>query len=108
MDPPSRYPVDDITESMACELWIEVANLMLTVAEGMAIPIGKNPSYHCVPVPQGNAVVMVDEVKKDYEELKLDYPAGEDRDLTELGEVKKGIVLWPKKYIFLPYWPPRP
>jgi hypothetical protein len=26
-----------------------------------------------------------DDVKQDFEELKLDHPAGEDRDLTELG-----------------------
>ena len=88
-DPPRRYPVDDITDSTHCELKVELANLKLTVAEGMAIPIGRNPTYHCVPVPQGYAVVTVDEVRKDYEELKLDYPAGEDRDLTELGEVDR-------------------
>jgi len=107
-DPPRRYPVDDITETTHCELKVELLNLKLTVAEGMAIPIGRNPTYHSVPVPQGYAVVTVDEVRKDYEELKLDYPAGEDRDLTDLGDAKKMTVLWPKKHIFLPYWTPRP
>ena len=77
-------------------------------AVGMAIPIGRNPTWHCSPVPQGYAVVAVDEVMKDYEELKLDHPAGEDRDLTQLEEVKKQIVVWPKEDIFLPNWTPRP
>jgi hypothetical protein len=44
-----------------------------------------------------------------YQELKLDHPAGEDRDLTELGEAKGGTVVWPKEHIVLPnYVPPRP
>ena len=87
-DPP-RYPVDHITESTQCELKVVLANLRLTVALGMALPIGPKPTYHCSPVPNGYAVVAVDEVGKDYEELKLHYPAGEDKDLTELGEAKK-------------------
>ena len=76
-DPPRCYPVDDITESTPCELKVVLANLRLTVAVGMALPIGPNPTYHCSPVPKGYAVVTVDEVGKDYEELKLHYPAGE-------------------------------
>jgi hypothetical protein len=100
--PPRRYPVDDITESTPCELKLKVFNLRVTVAVGMAVPIGPKPTFHSSPVPQGYAVVAVDEVMKDYEELKLDYPAGEDRELTELGEVKKGTVLWPKEHIVLP------
>jgi hypothetical protein len=35
----------------------------------------------------------VDDVKQDFEELKLDHPAGEDRDLTELGEAKGGTIV---------------
>lgn len=81
--------MDDITESTPCELKVKVANLRLTVAVGMAIPIGHNPTWHCSPISEAYAVVVVDEVMKDYEELKLDYPVGEDRDLTQLGEVKK-------------------
>ena len=107
--PPKRYPVDDITESTPCELKVQVMNVRVTVAVGMAVPIAPNPTWHCSPVPQGYAVVAVDDVMRDYEELKLDHPAGEDRELIELGEVKGGTVLWPKEHIHLPnYMPPRP
>jgi hypothetical protein len=47
-------------------------------------------------------LVVVDDVKQDFEELKLDHPAGEDRELTELGEAKGGTVVWPKEHIVLP------
>jgi len=106
---PRRYPVDDITDSTPCELKVQVLNVRVTVAVGMAVPIGPNPTWHSVPVPQGYAVVAVDDVMRDFEELKLDHPAGEDRELTELGQVKNGTVLWRKEYIDLPnYVPPRP
>jgi hypothetical protein len=36
-----------------------------------------------------------------FEQLKLDYPAGEG-DLYELGEAKKPTILWLKEYIVLP------
>src|ERR1041385_8840088 len=65
----------------------------------MALSIPEKPTYHCNPTPEGYAVVMVDDVMDDYEELKLDHPAGEDRELTELGEAKKGSVLWRKEHI---------
>ena len=109
MSPPSRrYPVDDITESTSCELKLKVANLRLTAAAGMVVPGGPKPTYHCKPVPQGYAVVTVDEVMTGYEELKLDYPGGEDGELTQLGELRNGIVLWPKENIVLLNWQPRP
>ena len=101
-DPPRHYRVDDITQSTPCPLKVKLANLRLTVAVGMAIPIGRNPTWHCSPVSEGYAVVALDEVMKHYEELKLDQPPGKDRDLTQLGEVKKQTVVWPKEDILLP------
>jgi hypothetical protein len=84
-------------------------NLRVTAAVGMAIPIAPNPTWHCRPVPKGYDVVTVDDVKQDFEEIKLDHPAGEDRELTELGEAKGGTVVWPKEHIVLPnYVLPRP
>jgi hypothetical protein len=44
---------------------------------------------------------------KGFEHLKLDFPAGEG-DLNELGEARKGTVLWRKENIVLPNWTPRP
>lgn len=64
--------------------------ISMTVAVDIAVPIGPKPTFHCSPVPQGYVVVAVDEVMKDFEELMLDHPAGEDGELTELGEAKKG------------------
>jgi hypothetical protein len=104
--PPKRYPVDDITESTTCELKVQVMNLRVTVAVGMAVPIAPKPTWHCRPVPKEYAFVTVDDVKQDFEELKLDHPAGEDRDLIELGEAKGGIVVWPKEHIMLPNYVP--
>jgi hypothetical protein len=101
--------VDDITESTACELKVKVMNLRVTVAVGMAVPIAPNTTWHCRPVSKGYTIVTVDDVKQDFEELKLDHPAGEDRDLTELEESKGGTIVWPKEHIVLPnYVPPRP
>ena len=37
---------------------------------------------------------MADDVMDEYEELKLDQPAGEDGELKQLGEARKGSVLW--------------
>src|SRR3954466_390477 len=105
---PKRYPVDYITESTRCELKVQVLNLKVTMAVGMALSIPEKPTYHCNPTPEGYAVVMVDDVMDEYEELKLDHPAGEDMELTELGEAKKATVLWRKEHIVLPnYVPPR-
>ena len=106
--PLRRYPVDDITESTPCELHLKVYNLSMKVAVGYALPIGPNPTYHFAPVPNGYAVVGVDAVMKDFEELKLHHPAGEDGDVLELGEAKKASILWPKESIVLPNWQPRP
>ena len=108
--PLRRYPVDDITESTPCELHVKVFNLSFKAAVGYAVPIGPNPTYHFSPVPNGYAVVGVDGVMKDYEELKLQHPAGEDGEVLELGEAKnsKALILWPKECIVLPNWQPRP
>ena len=79
-----------------------VANLSMKAAVGYAIPIPpQNPIYHCVPVPDGYAVVGVDEVVSGFQPMKLDYPAGEG-NVDELGDATKLTVLWRKKYIVLP------
>src|SRR3954466_7014569 len=69
---PKRYPVDYITESTRCELKVQVLNLKVTVAVGMALSIPEKPTYPCNPTPEGYGVIMVDDVMDDYEELKLD------------------------------------
>jgi hypothetical protein len=101
-----RYPVDDITVATPCELHVKVVNITMKVAVGYALPIRPNPTYHCTPVPHGYIVAEVDQVVSVFEQLKLDYPAGEG-DFYELGEAQKTTVLWPKEYIVLPNWTPR-
>src|SRR3954465_7647699 len=94
--------------SRRAHVTVQVLNLKVTVAVGMALSIPEKPTYLCNPTPEGYAVVMVDDVMDEYEELKLDHPAGEDRELTQLGEAKKGSVLWRKEHIVLPnYVSPR-
>jgi hypothetical protein len=100
-EPVIRYPVDDITESTPCDLYVKVVNITMKVAVGYALPIRPNATYHCRPIPHGYAVAGVDEVMGAFEQLKLDHPAGEG-DLYELGEAKKTTVLWLKEYIVLP------
>jgi len=104
---PLRYPVDDITEMTHCELHVKVVNITMKVAVGYALPIGPKPTFHCCPVPHGYAVVGVDEVMNGFEQLKLDYPAGEG-DVAELGEAKKLTILWRKECIVFPNRTPRP
>jgi hypothetical protein len=103
----SPYHVDDITENENCEMHVKVMNISTKVAAGFALPFGPRPTYHCSPVLDGYVVVGVDEVVKGFEQLKLDFPAGE-RDLNELGESIKGNVLWRKEYIVIPNWKPMP
>ena len=95
MAPLRRYPVDDSTESTPCELHVKVFNLTMKMAVGYAVPIGPKPTFHCSPVQHGYAIVGVDEVSKEFEELKLEHPAGEDGEVVELGEARKGTILWP-------------
>jgi hypothetical protein len=93
-------------EATPCELHVKVVNISMKVAVGYALPIGPNATYHCIPVAHDYAVAEVDQVMSGFEQLKLDYPAGEE-DLYELGEAKKTTILWLKEYIVLPNWTPR-
>jgi hypothetical protein len=106
---PPRYPVDYITESTPCELHVNFMGLDMKVAVGIALPIGPKPTYHCRAVPEGYAVVGVDEVvNPTFEPLKLEHPAGEDGEIVELGDAKRNTVLWRKEWIVLPNSPTRP
>ena len=86
---PVGYLVDDITEMTHCELHVKVVNISMKVAVGYALPIGPTPTYHSRPVPEGYAVVGVDEIMPTFEVLDLHYPAGEG-DVTVLGDTNMG------------------
>src|SRR3954471_11937100 len=90
-----------------CELHVKVVNISMNVVVGYALPIGPTPTYHCRPVPQGYAVVGVDEIMPTFEVLNLDYPAGEG-DVNVLGDATNVTILWSKECIVLRNHMPRP
>ena len=69
----------------------------MKVAFGVALPPVKNGTYHSSPIPDGYAIVGVDEVAKGFEQLELDYPTGEGE--TKLIDARKTTVLWRKEHI---------
>jgi len=102
------HPVDDITEMTLCELHVKVVNITIKAAVGYVKPMGPEPTHHGRPVPRGYAVAGVDEVMNGFERVKLDYPEGEDGEVTELGDAKNLSIVWLKEHIVLPNWTPRP
>ena len=102
-----RYPVDDITQRELCELHAIIMDLSIKVAVGYALPPVRGGTYHCRPIPDGYAVVGVDEVVKGFEQAKLDHATGEGD--TQLQYALKTTILWKKQNIVLPNWrPPTP
>src|SRR5215216_1632982 len=73
---------------------------------GSVAPPEPDATFHCHPIPQGYAVVMVDEITEGFEELELHHPNGEGE--TQLGLALKTPCLWRKEHIKLPNWTPSP
>ena len=67
------YPVDTITEAQHCELMMKCRNLTFNVAISSVEPPQPNGTFHCLPIPHGYAILMVDEVMEGFEELELDH-----------------------------------
>ena len=102
-----RYPVDDITHRENFELHVKCMGISMKVAVGSALPPVRGGTYHCSPIPDGYAVVGVDEVVKGFEQAQLDFATGEGE--TELQYALKTTILWKKENIVLPNWkPPTP
>ena len=95
------HPVDYITEKTACELHVGVRNLSMKAAAGYALP---SESTTLLPIPDGYARVGVDQICPPYASMELEIPPADD--VTTLGDVDGGIILWPKKYIVIPGWAP--
>ena len=100
------YPMDAITEAQHCQLMTQWQNFKVKAAVGSVAPPEPDATFHCRLIPQGYAVVMVDEIRKGFEELKLDHPTGEGE--TQLGLALKTPCLWRKEHIKLPNWTPPP
>ena len=103
---PARYHVDAITESQHCHLMAQWQNFKVKAAVGSVLPTEPGATYHCRPIPEGYARVMVDEITEGFEDLQLDHPTGEGE--TRLGSSLKTPCLWRKELINLPNWTPPP
>ena len=103
---PASYPVDAITESQHCHLMAQWQNFKVKAAVGSVLPPEPGATYHCRPIPEGYARVMVDEITEGFEDLQLDHPTGEGE--TRLGSALKTPCLWRKELINLPNWTPPP
>ena len=95
-----RYPVDAITEREHCELITKCHNLTLKVAVGYVLPSRPDGTFHFAPIPDGFAIVGVDEVMNGFEGLELDYPTGEGEIYLE--NALRTTCLWRKEHIVLP------
>ena len=82
-------------------------NLKVKVAVGSVAPPEPDATFHCLPIPQGYVVVMVDEITEGFEELQLDHRIREGE--TQLGIALKTPCLWWKEHIkLLNFTPPPP
>jgi hypothetical protein len=81
-------------------------NMTFKVASGDALPYLPEALHHGNPIQAGYARVLVVDIVPGFENLELDFatPKGDVR----LGDVKRQIILWQKKYIVFPGSAPRP
>jgi hypothetical protein len=102
----SRYPMDDVREMTNCELHQPIKNMTFKVASGDALPCLPEALHHGNPILAGYARVLVLDIVSSFEDLELDFatPEGDRR----LGDVKRQIILWQKKYIKFLGLAPRP
>ena len=66
---PASYPVDAIMESQNCHLMTQWMNLKVKAAVGSVYPTEPGATFHCRPIPEGYARVMVDEITEGFEDL---------------------------------------
>src|SRR3954463_16541072 len=104
--PAPHYPEDDVREMAQCELHQTMNNLSFKVAIGTALPCLPGALHHSLPIPPGYAHVTVDDLVEDFANLEIDIATTEG--LRKLGDVKRNIILWKKKYIKFPGSAPRP
>ena len=65
------YPVGAITEAQDRHLMMQWQHLKVKVAVGSVAPLEPGATFHCLPIPQGYAVVMFDEITEGFEGLEL-------------------------------------
>jgi hypothetical protein len=95
-----HYPVDDITMRIPCEHLYQQRKKVKLVVHGInEVPI-QGGKIHGVPIPEGYARVMVDWVKKGWEDLDLEIPGGDGEE--ELQHALHTWICWNKRYIRFP------
>ena len=76
----NRYPVDDITIPITCELYVRVKNISVHVAHESATPENPASTIHGMPIPPGYASVTVEQIVEPThinENLELDFVGGD-------------------------------
>jgi hypothetical protein len=98
--------VDDVRVMTNCELHQPIKNMTFKVASGDALPCLPEALHHGSPISAGYVRVSVLDIISGFEDLDLDFatPEGDRR----LGDVKRQIILWQKKYIKFPGSAPKP
>src|SRR3954467_435628 len=84
----------------------QLMNLKVKAAVGSVFPNEPGATFHCRPIPERYAKVMVDEITEGFEDLQLDHPTGEGE--TWVGSSLKTPCLWRKELIKLLNWTPPP
>jgi hypothetical protein len=95
--PGPRYPMDDVREMTNCELHQPMKNMTFKVASGDTLPCLPEALHHGNSIRASYARVLVLDIVPGFKDLELDFatPEGDVR----IGDVKRQIVLWQKKYI---------
>ena len=83
--------MDDIIENTNCELHSKMKNISMKVADAVTFTITPEATFHCTPILEGYARVLVDEVVGPYSGLELDIPGGDEEHT--LGEAIHRIIL---------------
>jgi hypothetical protein len=79
-----RYPMEDISRKISCEMHVPMKNISMKVAVGYVLPSTPRQTWHGREIRAGYARVGVDAIVPGYESLNLDV-AGPEEEAT-LGE----------------------
>ena len=77
---PEATPPSQRRSSVASTELLQPEHALMAPA---SYPVMVDETFHCRPIPEGYARVMVDEITERFEDLQLDHPTGEGE--TRLG-----------------------
>jgi hypothetical protein len=93
----AHHPMDNITAQQPCQLHVQVCNISIKVALGMAYPVEPRQLFHGCKILPGYSRIRLDEVCAGLDDLDLVYPGYEG--VAKLGEAVHKVILWRKRYI---------